>query len=159
MWTRYWYGSIDMRMLVRRLGAFVVAVLLTHIVASALVTQHTLARVAKMGLAVPPDVRLSSTLHDVLGMSSSYLPLIAIGLLVAFGIAAFLTRFAPGLRTALFALAGAVALIAINLTLELAFEIVPVASARTVGGLLAQGGAGALGGFLFATLVRPSRTR
>lgn len=146
-----------MHMFLRRSGAFVAAAVLTYIVASALVTQHTLARVVEMGLPVPVDVRLSSTLHDVLGMSSSYLPLITIGLLVAFGIAALITRMAPGRRTALFILAGAAALITVNLALQLAFGIAPVASTRTTGGLLAQGGAGALGGLLFATLTRPSR--
>lgn len=138
-------------------GAFVAAAVLTHVAASALVTQHTLARVVEMGLPVPLDVRLSSTLHDIVGMMSSYLPLIAVGLLIAFGIAALITRMAPGLRTALFTLAGAAALITANLALQLAFEIVPVASARTVGGLLAQGGAGALGGLLFAVLIPPKK--
>ena len=146
-----------MRTFFRHSGAFVLAAVLTHVVASALVTQHTLARVVEMGLDVPLEVRLSSTVHDILGMSSSYLPLIAIGLAVAFGITALITRVAPGMRTVLFTLAGAVALITVNVALEMAFQIVPVAAARTAGGLLAQGGAGALGGFLFAVSTRSSK--
>ena len=143
-----------MRKTVLLTARFIAAVLACYVVASALSTQHVLGRVADMGLDVPLSVRLSSTAHDIVGMAPSFLPLIAIGCLIGFVVAALLARFAPGARTALYAAAGAVAVITIHLSLHAAFDIVPVASARTVAGLLGQGIAGALGGLTFSILTR-----
>ncbi len=146
-----------MRKLLRLSGIFITTVIFTHVIASALVTQHVLARVADMGLTVPMSMRITSTIHDIGGMLPSYMPLIAVGLLIAFLVAALLARFAPAMRTFLFALAGAMAVITVNVALKAAFDITPVAAARTLGGLLAQGAAGAVGGLMFAMLARPAR--
>jgi hypothetical protein len=53
-------------------------------------------------------------------------------------------------------LAGAVAVVSIHVALNLAFELTPVAVARTNGGLLLQALAGAVGGFTYISLTRKS---
>lgn len=148
-----------MRKFLRLTVFFAIAVLTTHVVASALVTQHVLGRISDMGLEVSPAVRASSTAHDIVGMAPSYLPLIAIGFVIAFVVTALLSRLAPRARLALYSLAGATAIIAVNLAMSAAFDITPIASARTITGLLGQAFAGALGGLLFAVLGAHLSTR
>lgn len=149
--------SISMRKLLSLTGVFLAAVLCTHVIASVLATQHVLGRLADMGLGVTPSVRFSSTVHDIIGLGSSYLPLIAIGFLIAFFVAALISRRLPGARVALYVAAGAVAVVAVNLSLSAAFDIIPIASARTTTGLLGQGLAGAFGGLLFSSSVKLAR--
>ena len=57
------------------------------------------------------------------------------------------------LRARLYALAGGVAVLTILLALEAAFNITPVAAARSLAGLLTLAACGALGGWLFARLL------
>ena len=66
--------------------------------------------------------------------------------------AALICRYRPGWRVPLYLLAGAVGVVCIHLALSLAFAVTPIAIARTYGGLLLQGLAGAGGGLTYLYL-------
>ena len=136
--------------MIRKLVAYLLAVFTAYLLASITATQSVIARLAEMGVDVNFAERLRMTLHDIAGMAGMFLPMIAAGLLAAFLLTALLCRWLGKRPVALYILAGALALITIHLTLNLAFGITPVAIARTTGGLLIQGVAGAVGAYFYA---------
>ncbi|MEM7501326.1 MAG: hypothetical protein AAF417_04760 [Pseudomonadota bacterium] len=136
--------------MIRRIVTFVGAVLATYIVAVVLASNSVVASVIAMGLPVSLGKRIEVIGHDIAGMAASYLPLIAIGFLLAFLVAGLLARMRPGLRIALYVLAGVVAVFCINVSLKMAFDITPIAASRTTIGLSMQAISGAVGGYLFA---------
>ncbi len=138
--------------MVNVLKAYLAATVLTFVLASALSTQMILSNVQSMGLDVSMGVRLTTTFQDLLGMTSSYLVLIAVAFIVALPVAAWLARLAPGGSPLLFALAGFVAIAALHLTLKMVLDIHPVAVTRTLPGLLGQCLAGAAGGWCYYLL-------
>ena len=142
------------RFLAGRLGAYLAAVVVAYLLASVTATWAVVASLARMGVEVALSDRLAMTLTDIAGMAPMFLPMVAFALLVAFMSAALLSRWLYRWRMPLYLLAGATALVCIHLALNLAFGITPVAIARTGGGLLLQGVAGAVGGFCYLTLIR-----
>jgi hypothetical protein len=136
--------------MIRKLTAYLLAIIVAYLLASITATQSVIARLSEMGVDLNFADRLRMTLHDIAGMAGMFLPMIAAGLLAAFMLTALLCRWLGRRSVALYILAGAVALISIHLTLNLAFVITPVAIARTTGGLLIQGVAGAVGAYLYA---------
>ncbi|MFC1688738.1 hypothetical protein ACFL0N_03885 [Pseudomonadota bacterium] len=142
------------RFLTIRLAIFLTAVAVTYVLASVLATQAVVRSLAGMGLSPGFGERLSMTVQDLGGMAGMFLPMVAFGLLIAFMTAALICRYKSRWRTPLYILAGAVAVVCIHLGLNLAFGITPVAIARTPGGLLLQGIAGAAGGFTYLALSR-----
>ena len=85
----------------------------------------------------------------------------AVGFPIAFSVAALIIRqlrrkgvAGPGLHHLGYVSAGAVAMVAALLTMQGLLEVMPVAGARTLGGLSAQALAGAAGGLLYARLTR-----
>lgn len=145
--------------MIRNVTTFLAAVLTTYVVAAVLATQSVLSSLADLGVPLTVGQRLTVTGHDLLGMASSYMPLLAIAFLIAFPLAAWISRRWPQYKVSLYALAGAVAVIAIHIGLNLAFGITPVAAARTMGGLLLQSAAGALGGCVYARVAGRSATK
>ena len=136
--------------MIRKLAAYLLAIIVAYLLAAITATQSVIARLGEMGIDVNFADRLSMTLQDIAGMAGMFLPMIAAGFLAAFLLTALLCRWLGRRPVALYILAGAVALITIHLTLNLAFGITPVAIARTMGGLLIQGLAGAVGAYLYA---------
>ena len=96
--------------------------------------------------------RIAVTGHDLVGMAPTLLPLIAIGLLIAFLVTGLLCRWVPNARFGLYVLAGAIAVLGVHFSLYQVFDITLVAVARTTGGLVTQAAAGALGGYVFVRL-------
>ena len=135
--------------MVRTLGAFLAAVLVTYVVAATAATQSVMGRLSDLGAPVTMAVRAESTWHDLLGMATSYLPILAVALLIAFPVAALVVRFMPGWRAVGYPLAGAVAVLAVHIILEQLLMITPVAATRTLAGLGVQVLCGALGGWVF----------
>src|SRR5210317_1611791 len=122
----------------RRIVTFVGAVLATYVVAAVLASNSVISNVIAMGLPVDFGKRLEVIGHDILGMTTSYLPLIAVALLLAFFVAGLLVRNRPTLRIAIYVLAGSIAVVCIHVGLKMAFDITPVAAARTTVGLSLQ---------------------
>ena len=116
--------------------------------------QGNLAGVAEMGLDVQFDDRINTLLHDLTHMTVIYLPLVTISSLIAFPVAARIFRRRPSLRLIGYVSAGFVALVAMHLIMKLVLGLTGVAPTRTLFGLLAQGVAGAFGGYLFHRLTQ-----
>ncbi len=132
--------------------AWALAVLLAYSLATLFATQSVISHLADMAIPLSLGERLQMTASDQLGMTGMYLPLIAVGMLIAMLVAGFLGRRSPQRRTPLFMLAGAVAMISIHLALNWSFDITLVAVARSPLGLLSQALAGAAGAYLFTRL-------
>ena len=144
----------DKAYMIRKLAAYLLAVIVAYILASITATQSVIAQLAELGIEVNFVDRLIMTMQDIAGMAGMFLPMIAAAFLLAFLVAALLCRWIGRKPIVLYVLAGAVALIAIHLTLYLAFGIMPLAIAKTTGGLLIQGLAGAVGAYLYAYMNR-----
>ncbi len=137
-----------------RLGAWLSAVVVTYVLASIFATQSVLARLGEMGVAVPLGQRISTTLQDLVGMGNMFLPMVAFAILIAFIVATIITHWLRPWRRSVFILAGAVGMLALHLTLEAMLGMTPIATARTLTGVLMQGVAGAAGGWMFVTIAR-----
>jgi hypothetical protein len=112
------------------------------------------ASLGNLGVTVTWFERLRMGLLDLAGMSKIFLPVIAAAFALALPIASWLSRKRAAARGPLFALAGAVGLIAVHLSLQAAFDIIPIAGARSALGLGAQALAGAIGGYTFTAFGR-----
>lgn len=143
-----------MKRFVQTLLAWTLAVLATYTLACFAATQSVVGRLGDMSIPVSLAERLQMSGQDLLGMAGLFLPLIAVGLLLAYLVAGFLGRRSPQRRTGLFMLAGAMAMISIHLALQWSFDITLVAVARTPLGLLSQALAGAAGGYLYTRLKK-----
>jgi hypothetical protein len=143
-----------MKRFVQTLLAWSAAVLLTYALASFAATQSVVNRLDGMGIPTSVAERLQMSGQDLLGMAGLFLPLIAVGLLLAFLVAGGLGRRNPQRRTGLFVLAGAMAMLSIHLALQWSFDITLIAVARTPLGLLSQVLAGAAGGYLYTRLKK-----
>ena len=139
--------------------AFVAALALSYLLGSLLATQFILHEVAGLGLPVPWAVRLETTLFDLAGLARSYLPLLAVALVVALPVAAGLVRLVPGARLAWYLAAGCAAVLALHLIMAAVLGVTGIAATRSLPGLLAQGAAGAAGGALFHALTAGRRPR
>ncbi len=142
----------------RALLAFLLAVLCTYLAAAVLSTQSVMSSLTDMGVEISLAVRMSTTLSDLLGMYSTFVPLLAVALLLGFSVAGGLVRWQPGWRSFGFPLAGFLAVIVMHLLMREVLELTPVAAARNLLGLLLQGLAGALGGYVYV-LVNAGRAR
>lgn len=134
-------------------GAFALAVLTAYLAAA---TGASLAVVISLrGLAVPVSAQdaLGMIAHDWRGMAGMFLPVVAAGFAIAMTVAALIGRRRPHWRPALFVVAGAAALVTMHLALQAAFDITPIAVARSLPGLASQAAAGAAGGYVFAVLI------
>jgi len=143
-----------MKRFVQTLLAWAAAVLLTYGLACLAATQSVAGRLAGMGIPVSFAERLQMSGQDLLGMVGLFLPLIAVGLLLAYLVAGWLGRRQPTRRTGLFMLAGAVAMLSIHLALRWSFDLDLIAVARTPLGLLSQALAGLAGGYFYTRLKR-----
>ena len=137
----------------RTIGAFLVAVIGTYILGVLFIGQGNLANVAEMGLTVEFSDRLDTLLHDLSHMTAIYLPLVTVSSIIAFSVAAAIIRLTPNLRLIGYVSAGFVALIALHLIMKMVLGLTGVAPTRTIMGLIAQGAAGAFGGYLFHILT------
>jgi hypothetical protein len=140
--------------MIKTLAAYTWAVLVAYFLAVIFATQFVAASLIGMGIEVSLAQRLEMSFKDVIGMTGMFLPLVAVGFLIALGAAGILSRRNPLKRTFLFTLAGALAMIAIHLGLKFAFDINLVAVARTLIGLFTQAIAGAVGGYCFTRIKR-----
>lgn len=138
----------------RKLIAYLLAVVVAYLLGAVLISQFNIFNVVSMGFSVSTEQRVSAALHDVFGMLSTYLPLISVAFLIAFLFTSFvLLRFVKcsGL---LFVLAGFTAIVALHLVMGVVLGLTGLAPTRTLIGLLAQGCAGAVGGYVYYVLVK-----
>jgi hypothetical protein len=148
--------------MIRRIAAFVAAVV-TMVVLGSLAhswfVQQAWIEAAAISGSVPDAQltvtdRLSWMAHDVVGLQPLYGALTAIALLIAFLASGLVARF-TGLRTIVFAVAGAVAIFVMFTVMKSQLGTVGVFGARGTMGLGAQVIAGLVAGLVFAMASRP----
>mgnify|MGYP001353171340 FL=1 len=143
----------------RILLAISIGILIAFLVGSVIGTQVVLASVQSMGLDVTLAMRWSTSLSDLVGLSSSLLPLMAIALGCSWALLIWLNRRKIVPASALWCVVvGAVTVMVLHLALNLAFGVDVFAPARSLAGLAGQGLAGALGGMGMARVLGASRS-
>jgi len=135
--------------MLRAVMVFFPAVLGAYVVGSIFATQVILAKLEAMAMPVTLRDRLHATGHDLLGLATSYLPLMLIALLIALPVAAGLSRYVPRARVFLYCLAGALAIYALHTLMKAVLGLTGIAAVREPLGLGLQCLAGAFGGYLF----------
>ena len=131
----------------RGVTAYTLGVLVAYIVGSVIGTQMILYSVSTMALEVTLNARLGSTVNDLVGLSASLLPMMAVSLVIPWLACDFVTRRHPHLRSPLlYGLAAAFAIAILYTALSQIFGMDVFAPARTLTGLLGQCLAGAIGG-------------
>ena len=131
--------------------AFVIAVLGCYLLAATFASMHVLDHLSNMNIEIPLALSVQTIWHDWLGLTGIFLPVSVVAMGIGLSVAYLLLRLPvlQSLTTLAYVSAGAVALVAIHLVLNLVFDIHPIAVSRTFGGLAMQGLAGAVGGWLF----------
>ncbi len=137
----------------RTIAAYFPATLVAYLLASAFSTFMIMAGLKEMAMPVSATDVLSAVWFDWLGLLGSYLPLVAISLLIALPVAGQLHGRLGFPRLFTYALAGFVALIAIHLILEATLGLIGFAAVRSTFGLLMQGAAGGIAGWFYAYLT------
>ena len=135
--------------------AFILAVLITFLLSSVIGTQLVLMDVKDFGLDVSSSQRLSSTLHDIIGLAPALSILISTAFLVAFAVAALCNRFLGGNRYYRYTLAGFTCLPVTLLLIKYIMGATLFAAARTGYGMFLVSLCGLLGGWVFARLTQP----
>jgi hypothetical protein len=128
------------------------AVLFTALAGSVIQTQLNLARLAELGVPVPPDERLRTTAQDLLGFAPLWAIIVAAGLLVALFAASGLARLLGRATTVLHAVAGFLAPLTALLLMEALLPVTVIAAARSWTGMLLMSLPGAMGGWIYARL-------
>ena len=138
----------------RFLIGWIVGAVTTTAVGVALQTQNVIARLTDIGANIGVGQRLSMTLYDLAYLGSLYLVFVALGTLVAYLAGLMVYRVAGFGRPIVFAVAGAVAILAMLMFMKQAFfGIHLIAGARDGVGIGMQMAAGAIGGLVFAALT------
>ena len=133
----------------RIISSYLLAVLVAYTTGAVFVSQGNIAAVTSMGFEISMAQRFEAMLHDIANMYDIYLMLIALVFLIALPVAELIIRRFPELRLVGYMSAGFVAMVAIHVILKAVLGLSGIAPTRELFGLLAQGIAGALGGFVF----------
>ena len=141
----------------RTLGSFIAAVVIAYCFGALFISQGNIAAVTALGFDVTMSQRLGAIVHDVSGMTDIYLPLVAVSLLLGLPVAFAVVRKNPHLRMIGYMSAGFVALLAMHVIMKAVLGLSGIAPTRTLWGLLAQGVAGGIGGYLFCRLSGQSK--
>ena len=141
----------------RTLGSYIAAVIVAYCFGALFISQGNIAAVTGLGFDVTMSQRLGAIVHDVSGMTDIYLPLVAVSLLLGLPVAFVVVRKNPHLRMIGYVSAGFVALLAMHVIMKAVLGLSGIAPTRTLWGLLAQGVAGGIGGYLFCRLSGQSK--
>lgn len=141
----------------RTLGSYIAAVIVAYCFGALFISQGNIAAVTGLGFDVTMSQRLAAIVHDISGMTDIYLPLVAVSLLLGLPVAFAVVRKNPHLRMIGYVSAGFVALLAMHVIMKAVLGLSGIAPTRTLWGLLAQGVAGGIGGYLFCRLSGQSK--
>ncbi len=147
------------RFLKTYLFPLILAAAATAILATIMQTQRVISALKDAGGTVSGSERISMTLYDAQHLGSLYFVFIFIALLVALTVAAFIARRKAGIAKYIYMGAGFVAMFVMLFLMKKAFfDVHIIAGARDGLGLILQGLAGAIGGYVFWRLRRPGLT-
>jgi len=134
--------------------ALLVAVAVTAAVGSVVQSQLNLNALSALGVVISVGTRWQTTLTDLLGFAPTWAAIVGAGFVIAFPVAAGLSRWRPRLRWLWFVLAGAVAILTALLAMRLSLGLTAVAAARSALGIGLLVASGALGGWVFFRMRR-----
>ncbi|MDO6565669.1 hypothetical protein Q4561_01230 [Alteromonas sp. 1_MG-2023] len=144
--------------------SFLPAWLATFLVASGLHTFQVLKALSNLGVAILPSEWLSTALKDVVGLLPTYGIIIAVALLLAFGVVTIIRKYAikhditkPRFIT-LTSVAGASSIAVALLAMQPILNVTLIAGARGYDGFLLQCFSGLFGGFIYGLLRVTSRS-
>ena len=138
--------------MLKRIMAFIAALLGGYTAAVLAYSQLNLSNLTDMGVNVGLGDRFATFGHDLLSMTSVYLPAMFVALLLAFLFATLVLRWVPQLRTLGYVLAGTVGMLALILFFKVSMGTNPIAVTRTVVGFASQCLAGAVAGLIYVRL-------
>lgn len=138
-----------MKGLARYGAAFLAAVGAAYLLGSVLATQVILDGLTDHGVPVSLRDRLHATAHDLRGLATSYLPLLALAFLIALPVGEGLARLFARARLPLYLAAGAGAVITLHLVARAVLGVTALAAVRELPGLALQGLAGGLGAYVY----------
>jgi len=141
--------------IIKRIGAWLAAVIAVVILGVAIQTQNVIARLGNLGADVGFGDRLSMTAYDISHLGSLYGIFIAIALAIAFLAGGVVFRVAKFGRPLIYSVAGGIAILIMLFAMKRAFfDIHIIAGARDGLGITLQMLAGVIGGWVFAHLTR-----
>ena len=133
--------------------AWAMAVVTAVLLGSLLQTQLNLAALSALDVPISFTQRIAVSWHDWTQFAPIYAILIAVTFLIAWLVAGILNRLWPEWRTIVFVLAGGLSVWALLVIMTGILQITPIAATRSGIGVLALSLAGALGGWLYASLT------
>ena len=137
--------------MLKRTGAFLLAVIVAAVLGSVVQSLFNLAALQGIGAQVPLMLWVETILHDLAGFGPLFAAMVSVSLICALPVAALVARMTPSLRAPVFAAAGAAGLWA---AFVLANHLAPmptlIAATRTLPGLITMLACAALGGFIYA---------
>lgn len=143
-----------MKVFLKRIGAWLAAVITVVVLAVILQTQNVILRLEDIGAEVGLGERVSMTLYDIMHLGSLYGIFIAIALALAFLAGGLLFRFTKFGRSIIYPVAGGIAILVMIFLMKRAFfDVHIIAGARDSLGIALQILAGMIGGFIFAKLT------
>ena len=140
--------------IIRVILFFIIAVLATVILTSAVGTQLVLEDITGFGLAVSLSDRVSATIHDIIGLFPVLPILVCVSFLVAFLVAAVGKKFLGGNRRYWYMAAGLTSLPVALMIVQSTLGGMIYAAARTGFGMLLVALCGLFGGWLFARITK-----
>lgn len=139
--------------MVRILAGWLAAVVVASVAGSLIQSQFTLAAVGRLHAPVALRDRLAVYGHDLVHFAPLWAVIVALGLLIAFLAAGWLAQRRPSWRSALFPLAGMLAVLSALLVMQAMLPVTVIAAARSSLGMLLLSIGGALGGLVYVRLV------
>ena len=136
---------------------FIVAWAVLSLLGIIVCTQFVMAALVNMGVEVPFSLRLATTWHDITNMWPLFGTIFGTGFLIAMLIGTMLTRWIKILPELIYALAGFAAIATTLWAMKLAFQITPIAAARSLTGIIALCLVGALAGYIYHRMTGKPR--
>lgn len=144
-----------MAIILKRICAWIIAVIITVTLAVIIQTQNILSRLANLGADIGLGDRLSMTAYDISHLGTLYGIFIALALAIAFLASGLVYRFTKISRPLIYSVAGGTAIIFMLFAMKRAFfDIHIIAGARDGIGISLQMLSGVIGGWLFTQLTR-----
>ncbi len=146
--------------IIKRIGGWLAAALLTVVLGVMFQSQNVIARLNNIGADIGFSDRLSMTGYDIFYLGKPYALFIGIALAIAFLAAGLVFRIAKFGRPLIYIVAGATAMLAMLFAMkEVFFDVHLIAGARDGLGIGLQMLAGGIGGWIFAKVSQRPKSQ
>ncbi|WP_406672141.1 hypothetical protein [Natronospira sp.] len=138
------------------LARLLAATAVTAALGSLVQTQFNMNAIAALGAPVDMWTRVVVSVQDLTGFAPLWGVLVGISLLLAFAVAAGISRLKPDVAGWLYPIGGLAALLTLLGLLHGLLPMTPIAATRSLSGTLLMALPGLVGGWLFLYLKQPS---